>query len=158
MGMHLLCIISCAAYDSSVLAALMQDQARNLQSRGICAEYMSSSQTATEQAAILKTLQASKLSLQLLLTTPESFGNDRHIRPSSPESKHASSLDILLHVSVQPKLNEPHCNAHSCIQLQSGASSILLDAMPSMPALTSWVLSGHRALHGYAGCAAIPNS
>ena len=58
-------------------AALMQDQARNLQARGIRAQYMSSSQTAAEQAAILKELQARKLSLQLLLTTPESFGTDR---------------------------------------------------------------------------------
>ena len=56
----------------------MQDQARNLKSRGIAVDYMSSSQTAAEQAAILKKLQAGKLALQLLLTTPESFGTDRH--------------------------------------------------------------------------------
>ena len=58
-------------------AALMQDQARSFQSRGLRADYLSSSRTTSEQEAILKRLQASKLGLQLLLTTPESFGTDR---------------------------------------------------------------------------------
>ena len=61
----------------------MQDQARNLQGRGMHAEYMSSSQTSAEQAAILRQLQTGKPALQLLLTTPESFGTDRHAEPLS---------------------------------------------------------------------------
>ena len=76
---HLVALrIKVAAIVSVVGAALMQDQARSFQRRGIRAGYLSSSQTSSEQEAILKRLQASTLGLQLLLTTPESFGTDRH--------------------------------------------------------------------------------
>lgn len=76
-----------AAVMCFVGAALMQDQARSFQSRGLRADYLSSSRTASEQEAILKRLHASKLGLQLLLTTPESFGTDRQYSnlSSSPQ-------------------------------------------------------------------------
>ena len=69
--------VEVAALMSFLGAALMQDQARSFQSRGLRADYLSSSRSASEQEAILKRLQANKLGLQLLLTTPESFGTDR---------------------------------------------------------------------------------
>ena len=89
------------ALTCSLRAALMQDQARSFQSRGIQAEYLSSSQTSSEQEAILKRLRASRLGLQLLLTTPESFGTDRHVLSSA-------------HVTQYRQMPTPMCKFRYC--------------------------------------------
>ncbi len=72
---------------------------QELSEPGHQAEYLSSSQTSSEQEAILKRLQASKLGLQLLLTTPESFGTDRQYLISAHFSA-VADRDMYLQVLV----------------------------------------------------------
>ncbi|BDA50130.1 ATP-dependent DNA helicase RecQ [Coccomyxa sp. Obi] len=66
----------------SPLIALMQDQVRNFNNRGIKADYYCSTRTAKERAAIEQGLQGST-DLRLLFVTPETFSSEQlveHLR------------------------------------------------------------------------------
>ena len=58
-------------------AALMQDQVGNLRARGVQADYLSSTRTASERQAILDRLAAGGGGLTLLYITPESVRSQR---------------------------------------------------------------------------------
>lgn len=58
-------------------AALMQNQVESLKSKGVAAEYLSSTKTEAERRGTLMQLQTTPPSIKLLFVTPELLATDR---------------------------------------------------------------------------------
>lgn len=55
----------------------MEDQVHGLQSKGVAADFLSSTRTAAQRTCILQDLRSSQPSLKLLFVTPELLATDR---------------------------------------------------------------------------------
>lgn len=61
----------------SLAAALMQNQVESLKSKGVAAEYLSSTKTEAERRGTLMQLQTNTPSIKLLFVTPELLATNR---------------------------------------------------------------------------------